>query len=143
MRRESERAMTGIFVFGLLLLVVSGALSAAHWHERKTFLAAPPPESAERDFRFRQLRRRTQASALIGLVGLAMTAADAIPKNEWAITGYLFGLILAALAILWLALSDLLALRFRRVQQDRERLVASLRKYSRDDSSNDRALSDD
>lgn len=135
--------MTGIFIFGQLLLVISAALLATHWHEWKTFKAAAPEEPADRAFRHRQIRRRSQASALIGLVGLAMTAADVIPKNELAITGYLFGLIIAGLAILWLALSDLLALRFRRVREDRERLANSLREYSSRAGAGDQVLSDE
>jgi len=135
--------MTGIYVFGLLLLAVSAGLLAIHWNEWKTFLAEPPTDAVERVFRFRQIRRRSQASTLIGLVGLAMTAADAMPKNELALTGYLFGLIIATLTILWLALSDLLALRFRRIPEDRERLAAALREHTSRLSSQRSAASDD
>lgn len=120
--------MTGAVYFGYLLVVASAALLASHWHQWqdvKTLAAHDPRRLA---FLRLQIQRRIVASALIGVVGAAMTLVERVPRDPTSMTAYLFALVLGGVVILMIALVDL---RATRQYQDRERLellAAELRK---------------
>ncbi len=80
-------------VFAAFLFVASGLLLWIHW---RAWGACRSEELDERefDFRRRQFRRRVQASAMIGIVGVAVVVGLAITDAT-------------ILAILWLAVVSL------------------------------------
>ncbi len=106
------------FLFPLALLGLSATLLALHirkWHALGTDLANKDQQSFHR----LQLRRRIQASAMIGLLGVAIAVGMAIPWQRWplmtsrgsqlplAFAGYWLLVILVTFWIVALALADL------------------------------------
>lgn len=119
--------MTGAQSFGYVLIAVSGVLLALHWqHWRDAVSRALGP--ADREFTRRLLQRRSVASALIGVVGAAITLVDRVPHNPLSMTAYLFGLLLAGAVILAIALADLRGLRRRRDVEHLELIAHEMRK---------------
>lgn len=105
---------------GMLLVGFSAVLLAVQWQE-----------STDRDsqpdwFRRSQARRRTLASTLIGLLGLAIIARSGVPATPWPMTFYLFGLTIGALWVLGLGLMDMIASRRLRDDQAMQRLAEEL-----------------
>ncbi len=87
-------------------LVAASALLL--WHHQRVWQAAQTDDLDERDFDFRrrQYRRRMQASAMIGIVGVAVAASLIITDDILA--GILWIAVLALVAwMLLLALADL------------------------------------
>ena len=92
-------------VFAALLLVASGLLL---WIHTRAWRAARSEELDERefDFRRRQFRRRMQASAMIGIVGIAVVVSLAI--KDWMMTAILWLVVLSLVVwMLVLALADM------------------------------------
>lgn len=72
--------MWSYFVFAALLLAASGLLL---WTHARAWRACRDEEldESELDFRRRQFRRRMQASAMIGIVGIAVAVSPAITNS--------------------------------------------------------------
>ena len=123
--------MTATLYFGYALIAVSAMLLAQHRH--LWLHQAPALQPADRAFVRRQLQRRIVASALIGVVGAAMTLIERVPRTPLALSAYLFALLLAVLVILAIAVVDLAASRLRRdneryallAEQLKEKLISS------------------
>ena len=128
--------MSDIHTFGFVLTALSAVLLAWHWYEWRDLVAFRPQAENADDmlFRSRRVRRRTQASALIGLVGFAMVVADRIPKNAVALSAYLFGLLIVTCMILWLGIRDMIATGSYRSRKEIERVAAELRSQIADQS---------
>jgi hypothetical protein len=120
--------MSGTQVFGYALVAGSAALLAVHWTHWQDFVRASLADARLREFRRRQLQRRSVASALIGVVGAAMTLVERVPKTPWAMSFYLFGLLAGALVILAIAVADWHAVRRRRSEEQLDLLAEQLRK---------------
>lgn len=119
--------MAGTQLFGYLLVGLSAALLAVHWHQRRDLLSRPrrPRELA---FLRGQLQRRTVASGLIGVVGAAMTLVERVPRTPGAMTAYLCGLLLGGAVMLAIAVTDLRASHRRRDDLHLELVAEELRK---------------
>jgi hypothetical protein len=113
--------------FGYLLVALSAGLLAQHWQQWRD-LRRPSVRSRDAGFLRLQIERRSVASALIGVVGAAMTVVDRVPRTPLALTGYLFALLLGGLVVLAIAISDIRATRRRREDLQLEMLAAELRK---------------
>jgi hypothetical protein len=75
-----------------------------------------------------QLQRRAVASALIGVVGAAMTIVDRVPRHPLSLTLYLFALLLGGTVILLIALADWRSMRRRREVEHLDLVVRELQK---------------
>jgi hypothetical protein len=122
--------MSGTQAFGYALVAGSAALLAVHWTQWQELLRSSAADARRREFRRRQLQRRSVASALIGVVGAAMTLVERVPKTSLAMSCYLFGLLAGALVILGIAVADMRALRRRREHEQMDMLAEQLRKAS-------------
>jgi hypothetical protein len=95
----------------LVLLAVASSLGLMVWHVRSLRQSEHEVlEPADRNFRQRQSRRRMQASAMLGLLGLALMAAPLISHRErplgfliyWtAVLAWLGWIMLMALGDAW------------------------------------------
>ncbi len=111
--------------FGLLLIAVSAVLLAVQWHAD----GSDPVATARRlnPFRISQLKRRTLASSMIGVLGLALAMASEVPRTPWAISCYLAGVASGACLILCLGIADVIATTRQRHRETLERLARELR----------------
>ena len=106
-------------VFSLCLLAVSACLISSHLRALRSMSAASCDERARR-FGRDQFRRRTTASDMIGLIGLALMASprmvDPVRTSFWL---YWSGILLAVVAIALLAVFDLVSTRvyFSQIQR--------------------------
>jgi hypothetical protein len=117
--------MAGALYFGYALIALSAVLLAWHaqqWKDWRTLAAGK-----RREFLRRQLQRRFVASGLIGVVGAAMTLVDHVPRTPRSMSAYLFALLLAAMVIVAIALTDMRASRRLRDEEHLELLAAALR----------------
>jgi hypothetical protein len=117
-------------LFGYGLISLSAILLAHHWQQWRELVLGPRRSVCDTLFFRRQIERRSIASALIGVVGAAMTLVDRVPRTVGALTGYLFGLLLGGLVILAIAISDIRANRRRRDGLQLELLAEELRKHA-------------
>ena len=112
---ESSR-MWPTTVFSLCLLAVSALLVWTHirvWRAIK----AVETDRRERQFGLGQFRRRITASSMIGLIGIAlMSSPQMVDPTRSAFWLYWGGVLLAVMAIGWLAIIDAMSTRlhFRR-----------------------------
>jgi hypothetical protein len=123
--------MLATSIVSLLLIGLSGVLIDIH---RRSWHAAQTNESLSKgDLRFArsQFRRRTEASAIIGLIGAAIGVYPLIPAEPLAITLYLTVTTGACLAILFLAFLDAWATRQNFLRARGEQLAAEV-KLARD-----------
>jgi hypothetical protein len=118
--------MNGAAIFGYALIAVSAVLLAMHWQGWLDWRRLQ--ERRRREFLRLQLQRRFVASALIGVVGAAMTLIERVPHTPTAMTSYLFGLIIAVGLILAIALADIRATRRRHLVEQLDLLAEELRK---------------
>jgi hypothetical protein len=124
--------MSGTQVFGYALVAGSAALLALHWTQWQELARATTTDARRREYRRRQLQRRSVASALIGVVGAAMTLVERVPKTPLALSCYLFGLLAGGLVILAIAVADLRAVRQWRESEQLDVLAEQLRKAGED-----------
>lgn len=118
--------MTGAHYFGYLLVAVSAVLLAWHWQEWQEWSTAKP--TRQREYVRRKLQRRCVASALIGVVGAALTLADKLPPEPVAMTAYLCALLLGSCVIFAIAIADWRATRRHRDEEQLNMLADELRK---------------
>jgi peptidoglycan/LPS O-acetylase OafA/YrhL len=121
--RLRHSAMTATHYFGYFLIGTSAVLLAQHWQAWRDRAAI---SAGERAYLRRQLQRRIVASALIGVVGAAMTLVDRVPRTPWALSCYLLALVLAGGVILIIALVDFAAARRHRERRQWEQLAQAL-----------------
>ena len=116
----------GASIFGYGLIALSAVLLAQHWQQWRDWrsLAA----GRRREFLRGQLQRRFVASALIGVVGAAITLIDHVPRTPIAMSTYLIALLLGGSVIFLIALADVHATRRLRHDEQLELLADELRK---------------
>jgi hypothetical protein len=118
--------MAGAPYFGYVLIAISAMLLAQHWYAWLDWRGLAGGK--RREYLRRQLQRRFVASALIGVVGAAMTLVDRVPHTPRAMTAYLFALLLAGGTLFSMALADIRATRRRRDEEHLDLLAQELRK---------------
>jgi hypothetical protein len=118
--------MAGAQYFGYGLIAVSAILLAQHWFQWRDWQKLPA--GRRREFLRLQLQRRIVASALIGVVGAAMTLVDHVPRTPGAMSAYLFAMLLAGGVIFLIALADIRATRRLREEELLDVVAAELRK---------------
>ncbi|QDS97517.1 hypothetical protein [Adhaeretor mobilis] len=116
-------AISGATLFGYGLLALSAGLLAAHWQAWRD--AGPQRE----EFHARQLNRRSQGSALIGVVGLAMVMFEQIPRRPWPIAIYSACMVVATGLIFYLGFADMMANRQREHEKRIDELADSLKEH--------------
>jgi hypothetical protein len=120
--------MDGIVYFGYLLVAASTALLASNWHQWQSLTARRDGARRRWAFLRLQIQRRTMASAMIGVVGAAMTLAPRVPRDPTSFTAYVLALTLGGLMVLMIGLSDLRATRRQRDREQMELVVEELKK---------------
>ena len=103
-------SITSTVIFAALLLIVSLGMLTMHWNTWQAADHGGLPER-ERMFMQRQFRRRLNASAGIGLVGLLLISGLWIPEESLVNLVYLCGILLLVVWIFLLSLLDILATR--------------------------------
>lgn len=90
------------YLFPMSLVVLSTVLLALHvrkWRRLEEYVE----DDEQQHFYRRQLRRRLQASAMIGLLGIAIAGGMAIPWQHWPLA-FAFYWLLVILVTFWIAL---------------------------------------
>lgn len=129
--------MVAIYATSLVLIGLSGLMLDMH---RRSWRGAQENASlTERDRRFAmaQFRRRTQGSAIIGLLGAAIALEPLVPARPWPMAIYVASLAGACGCIMVLASLDMFATRQNFLRLHNEQLAAQLklaRELKRDDS---------
>jgi hypothetical protein len=125
--------MISSFLFAGFLVGLAGLMMVLHWRKWR-WLRTLTLADKERDFFFRQFRRRMQSSAMIGTVGIA------IAVGVWIVDPWLSALFwgLVFLAVLWtllLALADMFSNRafFQRMQDEQLAEGLALKKELKDE----------
>lgn len=119
--------MIATFVISLLLIGLSGVLLDMH---RRSWRAAERDETlspSERRFALSQYRRRTQASAIIGVLGATIGIWPLVPREPWPIALYLASIAGACLAITMLAAIDAWATRQYHARLRSEQMTAQVK----------------
>jgi hypothetical protein len=117
--------MTGAHYFGYSLIAISAIFLALHTQQWLDWRGLAGGK--RREFVRRQLQRRFVASALIGVVGAAMTLVDHVPRNPQTMTAYLGALILGGGVIAAIALADFRATQRMRDDEQLQLLADALR----------------
>ena len=133
---EPPRSMDSIHAIGLILVGLSAVLRASHWWQRRDARGKPSGSLLRQRFAQLQLRRRTLASSLVGLMGAALTIHGQLRPEPLLISLYLFGLIFLTCWILCLGLIDLLATRQFRQREQVDRIVDEFRRAKLGPTSN-------
>ena len=120
--------MDSTHAIGFVLTGISAALLASHWQQTRADAARPKPGNRWREYARRRLLRRTVASSLVGIVGLALLAFDQVPRTPLSITCYLLALVLATCWIMWLGLMDLRATRTFQEGEELDRIAGEVRR---------------
>jgi TRAP-type C4-dicarboxylate transport system permease small subunit len=115
-------------LFGYALIATSAVLLASHWNAWREASGLPESQHLRRAFLRLQVQRRTVASALIGVIGAAITLVDRVPVNPAAMTTYLIALLLGGVVILLIALADSRATQRHRDREHLDLVVNELRK---------------
>ncbi len=128
--------MVTVYATSLVLIGLSGLM--LDMHRRSWRGAQQDPSLSDRDRRFAQAqyRRRTQASAIIGALGLAIGMGPLVPLRPWPMVLYVASLAGACGCILLLAAIDVWATRQNYARLRSEQLAAQMklaRELSRDD----------
>jgi hypothetical protein len=128
--------MVAIYATSLVLMGLSGMMLDMH---RRSWRAARQDAAlTDRDRRFAQAqyRRRTQASAIIGVLGAAIGLEPAVPLRPWPMFIYVVSLAAACGCVMILAAIDAWATRQNYSRLRSEQLAAQL-KLARDLKRND------
>jgi hypothetical protein len=134
--------MYAAFLISLILLSLSGVLLDMH---RSSWRSAKQNNSlSDSDLRFAraQYRRRTQASGIIGAIGVAIALWPLVPPEPWPYLLYTGSLAGACACIMLLAAIDVWATRqnYARLRSEQltaqVKLVQELRRNSRDVNDN-------
>ncbi len=128
--------MPNLPIFALVLLTIGSSLGLMFWHVRSIRRSEREAlEPVELAFRQRQFRRRMQASAMLGLLGLALLAAPLISHHErplgflmfWtAVLAWLGWIVLLALGDAWASQQHLrrqARIELDRIHRKRERIA--------------------
>ena len=119
--------MVAFYAASLVLMGLSGLMLDMH---RRSWRAAEQDASlTERDRRFAQAqyRRRTQASAIIGVLGAAIGIEPLVPLRPWPMVIYVASLASACGCIMVLAAIDVWATRQNFVRLRSEQLAAQIK----------------
>ena len=113
--------MISIYVFSALLVTISVVLVVWHVYAWKATKENQSLDDFQRDFAWRQCRRRSQASGMIGLVGLGLAGYRLIlmTRSGIVVTVYILTLGTIAVWIILLAIADLAAtqIHYRRLHR--------------------------
>lgn len=129
--------MFTVYATSLVLLGLSGVLLDMH---RRSWKAAQDDASLDgRELRFAraQYRRRTQASAIIGVLGIAIGIGPLVPLRPWPMVIYAASLAGACGCLVLLAALDILATRHHFARLRSEQIAAQVqlaRELNRDDN---------
>jgi hypothetical protein len=128
--------MIATSLFSLLLIGLSGWM--LDWHRRSWRKAEHDVSLAESERRYAlsQYRRRTQASGIIGVLGVAIALGPVVPHRPWPLMIYLGSITGACLAITILAAIDAWATRqhFARLRSQFLTAQAQLSRELRNDA---------
>jgi hypothetical protein len=119
--------MFATFVTSLLLIGLSGVLLDSH---RRSWRAAQEDINlTERDLRFAraQYHRRRQASAIIGLLGVAIGLGPLVPPEPWSMVLYVAAMAGACACMMLLAALDVWATRQNLARLRSEQLAAQIK----------------
>jgi hypothetical protein len=128
--------MFATFLVSLLLIGLSGVMLDMHrrsWRAAEQDAALSP---SARRFALSRYRRRTQASGIIGVLGVAIGVWPLVPREPWPMTLYLASIGGACLCITLLAAMDAWATRQHFARLHNEQLASQIklaREMSRDD----------
>jgi len=114
-----------VVVVSLLLMLVAVVLIISHVRSWRAF-QRQPSEDEERDYRWRQLRRRVQTSALVALLAVAVLAGYFVPPG-WAALAFWLGVMLLVVWLALLALVDIWATQHFYGRLRHEALVGRMR----------------
>jgi peptidoglycan/LPS O-acetylase OafA/YrhL len=122
----------------LTLLGISGLLLDAHRRKWRAVSADANLSAANRRYAQSEYRRRTRASAGIGVVGLMIAIGPIIPQHPIWFTIYVALLLLTTITILLLALLDIWASsqRFHSLRTAEQILQARMAKEQQQHSAN-------
>ena len=129
--------MVAIYATSLVLIGLSGLLLDMHRRSWRTAQQDPSLTTRDRRFAQSQYRRRTQASAIIGVIGAAIGVEPLVPMRPWPMVIYVASLAVACGCIMVLAALDAWATRQNYARLRNEQLAAQLklaRELKRDDS---------
>src|SRR5687768_8908868 len=118
--------MGAALYFGYGLIAISAVLLAQHWQQWRDWRALPT--GRRRTLLRGQIQRRFVASALIGVVGAAMTLVDHVQRTPIAMSTYLIALVLGGSVIFLIALADVHSTRRMRHEEQLELFADELRK---------------
>jgi hypothetical protein len=119
--------MVAIYATSLVLMGLSGLMLDMH---RRSWRAAQQDVTlTDRDRRYAQAqyRRRTQASAIIGVLGAAIGMEPLVPLQPWPMVLYVASLALACGGIMLLAAIDVWATRQNYTRLRSEQLTAQVK----------------
>jgi hypothetical protein len=110
--------MVATAIFSLLLIGLSGFMLDMHRHKWRQAEQDATLTLSERRYALSQYRRRTQASGIIGVLGVAIMIGPLVPHRPWPLVLYLASLVGPCVAIVLLAAIDAWATRqhFARLQ---------------------------
>ncbi len=97
-------------VFALVILLAAAGLMIGHRRQWRR-VEQSQPDPAEYDFRRRQVRRRTQTSAMLGVLAVAIFASPWVGAHVWLFTLYCLTMLVLVVWVSVLALVDLWATR--------------------------------
>lgn len=115
-----------LIVFGVVQII----LHLRAWRKARQTDMDPK----ERDYRWRQCRRRTQSSAMLAVLGVAILGGRWMAGPPWVFLGYWAVVLLLVLWMMLLALADIIATKhyYARVRQhymlEEVKLQAELRR---------------
>ncbi|MAT71980.1 MAG: hypothetical protein CMJ58_20950 [Planctomycetaceae bacterium] len=93
-------------IVGGATLAVASVMLWGHWQRQQELARDAPQDPRAADFAWRQARRRARGTALMAAIGGAIMLADRVPRNAWAISAYLFGLLGATIVLALFGLAD-------------------------------------
>jgi hypothetical protein len=128
------------YVISLVLLAASAAWMFRHTRSWREVQQQTLP-AEEFEFRYRQFRRRMQTSAMLGILGVVLSAGDLVQSarsNPWIMAIYCMIILTITFWMILLAISDIWATRFHygRIRQrflnEQAKLEAEFRRHQRE-----------
>ena len=131
--------MVATSIFSLLLIGLSGFMLDMHRHKWRRAEQDATLTPSERRYALSQYRRRSQASGIIGVLGVAIMIGPLVPHRPWPLVFYLAALVGPCIAIVLLAAMDAWATRqhFARLHGQQLAAQAKLAMELRTESASD------
>jgi MFS family permease len=109
MASPASATMDSTIIFSLLLLAISVGMIVSQRQAWRRVLASQR-SAEEREFALRQVQRRMQTGALVGLLAVAMFVGDWITSPAWSLAFWC----MIAMLVLWVLILALLDVRATR-----------------------------